>query len=124
MVLWLSMRWWYGAGWRWAIQRAVFERLEWCNETFSIVALMRTLFAPFKQTYNRSNGSIDIRVHAMFDNVISRCVGVVSRTFIILTGLLACLFVLITGLFFVLLWPLAPLSIPISLGLRIAGVGK
>lgn len=118
------MRWWYGAGWQWAVQRAIVQRLRWCNETFSIAALTRTLFAPFKQTYNRSNGSIDIRIHAFFDNVISRCVGIVSRLFIILIGLGACLFVLITGGVFVVLWPLAPFSLPISLILIVVGVGR
>lgn len=124
MVIQLYLRWWYGAGWHWAVQRAIVERLQWCNETFSIFALMRTLFAPFKQTYNKSNGSIDMRVRAFFDNVISRCVGFVSRFFIIITGLIACLFVLITGAVFVVLWPLAPLSIPVSVMMMVFGVGR
>lgn len=124
MVIRLYLRWWYGAGWHWAVQRAIVDRLQWCNETFSILALVRTLFAPFKQTYNRAGGSIDIRIHAFLDNVISRCVGIISRLFIITTGLLACLFVVITGVFFVLLWPLAPLSIPVSVVMMAIGVGR
>lgn len=125
MAIWLCLRWWYSAGWEWAVKRAIGERLQWCNETFSVFALMRTWFSPFKQTYNRAQGaSIDIKLHAMLDNVISRCVGFFARTFIILAGLLASIFALVTGLAFVILWPLAPLAIPLSLGMMAFGVGR
>jgi hypothetical protein len=124
MVIWLSLRWWYGAGWQWAMQRAIVERLQWCNETFSITALMRTLFAPFKQTYSQPGGSIDIRLHAFFDNVISRFVGFFARIFIIFTGLVVGLFAVLSGLVFVALWPLAPLALPISLAMMVLGVGR
>lgn len=124
MVIRLYLRWWYGAGWHWAVQRAIVERLQWCDETFSIQALLRTLFAPFKQTYSKGGSSIDIRIHAFFDNVISRLVGFVCRFFIILTGLLACLFVLVSGILFVAIWPLAPMSIPVSLVMIAVGVAR
>lgn len=125
MVLLICLRWWYGAGWEWAIQRSLGQRLKWCNETFTIFGLMRTWFAPFKQIYNRAQGSsIDLKVHALIDNVVSRCVGFFARTFIILAGLLASLFVLITGVVFIALWPLAPLSLPIAIAMILFGVGK
>ena len=124
MVIWLSLRWWYGAGWQWAIKRAIVERLQWCNEIFSITVLMRTLFAPFKQTYSRPGGSIDARLHALFDNVISRFVGLFARMFIIFAGLLVGLISLLSGLVFVALWPFAPLALPLSLLLMIMGVGR
>lgn len=124
MVIWLCLRWWYGDGWQWAMKRAINDRLRWCNETFSILALVRTWFAPFKQTYTQGSGSIDLRIHAFFDNVISRAVGFVSRTFIILAGLVASLFALITGVLFIALWPMAPVSLPLSLILMVVGWGR
>ncbi|MEI7682753.1 MAG: hypothetical protein WCJ24_00435 [Candidatus Saccharibacteria bacterium] len=124
MVIWLSLRWWYGAGWQWATNRAVVERLQWCNETFSITALIKTWLAPFKQTYSKPGGPIDVRIHVFFDNVISRFVGFFARSFIILTGALASLAVLISGMFFVALWPLAPFALPVSLLMMIFGVGR
>ena len=124
MVLWLCIRWWYGAGWQWAVQRGIVARLKWCEETFSIFALLRTLFSPFKQTFSEAGGSIDVRFHAFLDHIISRCVGFMARIFIIITGLLASIFVLLTGVIFVILWPLAPIAIPISLGLMMIGVGR
>lgn len=124
MVIWLSLRWWYGAGWQWAMKRAIVERLLWVNETFSITALIRTLFAPFKQTYSKPGGSVDIRIHAFFDNVISRFVGFFARSFIILTGLLVGILSILTGMLFVALWPFAPLALPLSLLMMVLGVGK
>jgi hypothetical protein len=124
MVIWLSLRWWYGAGWQWAIKRAIVERLQWCNQTFSITALIRTLFAPFKQTHSQPGGSIDIRLHAFFDNVISRFVGFFARLFIIFAGLFIGLLALMSGFVFVALWPLAPLAIPLSLIMLAIGVGR
>jgi len=118
------MRWWYGAGWQWAVQRAIVERLQWCNETFSITALIRTFFSPFKQTDNTQGGSVDVRIHAFLDNVVSRFVGMFARGFIIFTGVVAGLVAFISGVAFVALWPLAPFAIPISLGLMVLGVGK
>lgn len=124
MTLWLCLRWWYGAGWQWAVHRGIVARLRWCEETFSIFALARTLFAPFKQTLSQSGGTIDVRFRAFLDNIISRCVGFVARIFIILTGLVVSLLALLSGLIFVALWPLAPVALPISLGLMVLRVGR
>lgn len=124
MVIWLSLRWWYGAGWQWAMQRAIVQRLQWCNETFSMGALVRTLFAPFKQTYNNAGGSVDIKIHAFFDNVVSRFVGFFARSFILFSGAIVALFALITGIAFVALWPFAPFAILISFVLMAVGVGR
>ncbi len=123
MAIWLCMRWWYGAGWQWAVQRGIVVRLKWCNETFSTLALTRTLFAPFKQTFSQPGGSIDMRFHAFLDNIISRAVGFMARSFIILTGLIASLFVMASGLVFLMLWPLAPIALPVSVAMMILGVG-
>lgn len=125
MALWLCLRWWYGAGWNWALKRAIGQRLQWCNQTFSVLDLMRTWGAPFKQTYNSSRGaSMDLRLHNALDKFISRCVGFCVRSFIILAGAVSALFVLITGALFVVLWPFVPLAIPISLGMMLGGVGR
>lgn len=86
--------------------------------------MVRTLFSPFKQTFNNAGGSIDVQIHAFFDNVISRFVGFFARSFILFTGLLVSLVVLVSGLLFVIIWPLMPASIPISLLLMVLGVGK
>ncbi|MDQ5972696.1 MAG: hypothetical protein QG553_855 [Patescibacteria group bacterium] len=124
MVILLGLRWWYGAGWQWAMQKAIVDRLKWCNETFSILALAQTWFSPFKQTYSQANGSIDVQMHALLDNVISRFVGFFARSFIIFTGLFVALLAFLSGVIFIALWPLAPFALPISLVMMVAGVGK
>ncbi len=124
MVILLGLRWWYGAGWQWAMQKAIVDRLKWCNETFSILALAQTWFSPFKQTYSQAGGSIDVQMHALLDNVISRFVGFFARSFIIFTGLFVALLAFLSGVIFIALWPLAPFAFPISLVMMVVGVGK
>lgn len=124
MVIWLCLRWWYTAGWQWAFERGVIQRLQWCNETFSITGLLKTLFAPFKQNQASGRGSLEMRFRIMIDNLVSRLVGFFARSFIILAGGIAALFVLITGLVFVAIWPLIPVTLPVALILMVAGVGK
>lgn len=124
MFLILGLRWWYIAGWQWAFKRAVLQRLAWCNETFSVLDLIKTLFAPFKQTYNRGvKGPLDLKMRAFLDNIVSRVIGFLVRSFIILAGLVAALFVLISGLLFMLIWPFIPLSLALSIVLMIGGAG-
>lgn len=124
MVIWLCLRWWYGAGWEWALRRAIVQRLRWCNETFSIFSLIRTWGSPFKQSHGIAGASLDSKIHMMIDNLVSRMVGFFARSFIIFTGAVASLLAVITGFVFVALWPLAPLAIPISLGMIVFGVGR
>ncbi len=124
MAVWLCLRWWYTAGWQWAFKRALVQRLRWCNDTFSIAPLLRTLFAPFKQTKSQGNGSLGAMFRASIDNLVSRFVGLIARSFIIVAGLICAVFVLITGVLFIILWPFIPLALPIALGFMISGVGR
>lgn len=85
---------------------------------------MRTLFAPFKQTQSQGRGSLDMRMRTFIDNLVSRFVGFFARSFIIIAGLVCSLFVLVTGVIFVVLWPLIPLALPVALILMAIGVGR
>lgn len=121
----LVFRWWYGAGWQWAWQRSVSERLDWCIKTFSLPELIRTWFSPFKQTYNHSGGkgTIDMKINAMIDNLVSRVIGTIARSCLILAGLVCMMLAAITGVLFVIIWPMIPLLPVIALGLSALGVG-
>lgn len=124
MFLWLCARWWYSAGWGYAWQRGVVQRLQWCEDMFSISALVRSWFAPFKQTYAGGvKGSIGAHFRAAIDKLISRVIGFIVRSFLIVTGLVCSVFVLITGLIFMLIWAFIPLLPVISLALMATGVG-
>ena len=105
----LCLRWWYSAGWRWAFDRAVTQRIQSSLNAFSVASLVKTWFSPFKQTQSDARkGSIDLKVQAAVDNFVSRIIGAIARTVLIGCGLFLAVFSMITGLLFVLIWPLIP----------------
>jgi hypothetical protein len=124
MFIWLCVRWWYGAGWAYAWQRSIVQRLEWCESTFSMAALVRTWFAPFKQTYAGGvKGTIGAHFRAAVDGLISRVIGFIVRSVLIVTGLICSVIVFITGLFFMAAWAFIPLLPVVGLALIGLGVG-
>lgn len=103
--------WWYGQElvyiWHSAgnIIRNVFQ-------TFSILVLLRTLFAPWKRdNYAAENAALDMRMRLALDNLISRGVGFVVRIFTILTGLFFTIFAIILMIVIILFWLVLPLII-------------
>lgn len=124
MFIWLSLRWWYSAGWQWVWARAVSQRVRWCLETFSLSTLIRTLFSPFKQTFAGGvKGSIGDHFRAFVDRSISRVIGFLVRSILILAALVSILFVLVSGVLLVLIWPLLPMVPGLGVVLYAAGVG-
>lgn len=124
MFIWLSLRWWYSAGWQWAFHHAITERLRWCLETFSLGTLIKTLFAPFKQTYSGNvKGSLGDHFRAFVDRTISRVVGFFVRSFLIFAALISMLFVITSGLLLILLWAFIPLLPAFGLIFFAVGLG-
>ncbi len=123
MVIVLALRWWYGAGWQWAWQRSVVQRVAWCVEAFSLSQLAKTWLSPFKQTYTRGRkGSIDTRIQSMIDNLVSRIIGSLARTLIICAGLLCIVLSMLSGLVIMVLWPLVPLLPVAGTVMTVSGV--
>lgn len=80
---------------------------------FSIHLLIRTLFAPWRR-YKWSMGrGFDIGrwVEATISNTISRVLGAIMRTSLILVGIIIELFVFISGVFIFVLWLILPFLI-------------
>lgn len=124
MIVFLCLRWWYNAGWQWVWQSVFIERCQWIMETFSAGDLLRTLFAPFRQTYAGSvKGSLDVQLRAFFDRLISRVIGFIVRSILLFMAAIGLFVVAIIALVFVLLWPLIPLLPFISIGLLITEAG-
>lgn len=124
MVIILGLRWWYSAGWQWAWQRSINERVRWCIEAFSMSALARTWFSPFKQTYSKAReGSIDLKVQAAVDNLVSRIIGTLARTIILMAGLVCMIGSVVSGILIVLIWPFIPMMPFIGVLLMVLGVG-
>lgn len=100
--------WWYGAGWRRCII-AVRDGLHSVYDYFSIDLLLKTLFSPWRQiSAGKVRGNIQVQLHAMFDNLISRVIGGIIRTTVMIFGVLSILFICVIGLLRIVIWPLVP----------------
>lgn len=123
MTIFLCLRWWYSAGWQWVWQSTLIDRSRWIMQTFSAKELLKTLFAPFRQTYaGKVRGGLDVQVRAFFDKLISRVIGLVVRLILLFMALVGLLVVIIVSIICLLAWPLIPLLPIISLGLYVMGV--
>lgn len=115
------IQWWYGAGWRRRMQ-IMTTRIEGTMDFFSITLLLKTLFQPFRQISAGSvDGSIDAKMRAFADRLISRIIGAVVRTVIIIAGLIAIALHILLGLVLLIGWAFVPLLPIIGLGLTVMG---
>jgi len=99
-------KWWYGRGLRevWLIVKALFLRL---FDTFSFDLLFKTLFAPWKRDIVSGEGlSLNDRMRAHLFNLISRLIGFIIRSVILVLALA----------FFVIYWILAVVVLLVWLG--------
>jgi hypothetical protein len=115
------LSWWYGAGWR---QRAAMlrEKIMSTMDYFSIDLLAKTLFSPFRQiSAGKVQGPLGVQMRAFTDRVISRIIGGMIRTFMIIIGTAAILLYSIIGGIFVILWAFVPLLPIIGIVLFISG---
>ncbi len=116
------LSWWYGDGW---IQRLVMfrERLAAMMDYFSIGLLVRTLFSPFRQiSAGQVDGPLEIKLRALADRLISRCIGAMVRTAVMIVGIVAImLYVLMSGVT-MLVWAIAPVLPITGIILAITGV--
>lgn len=109
MLLWAFLSWWYGAGWR-SRARLIMERFDSITDYFSIGLLLRTLFSPFRQiSAGKVRGSIDAQMRAFFDQLISRIIGAIVRTMLIVVGTGALVLTGLVGLVVLVLWAFVPL---------------
>lgn len=103
------LSWWYGAGWR-ARARMIRGRLERTLDFYSIDILLRTLFAPYRQiSAGNVQGPLAVQWRAFVDRSISRFMGLIIRSIIVIVGSFAILFQVLIGCIVLLLWPLMPL---------------
>lgn len=101
--------WWYGAGWVRCIS-VVRGGLASIYDYFSLDLLLRTLFSPFRQiSAGGVRGPIGVQLRAMLDNLISRVIGAVVRTIVIIVGTITLLISCFLGLLRIVVWPLIPL---------------
>lgn len=101
--------WWYSTGWR--DQAKLFrERLSRVSDRFSISLLLGSFFSPFRQisaegSYGRG---LDAKFRAWLDKLISRFIGAMVRSALILTGVVLLFLELMIGAVRLVAWPLLP----------------
>ena len=96
----------------------VFKNFVWFTvHFFSIPQLMRSWFAPWKRiTEDRGNSlSFEDLASYVVINLFSRVVGMILRSTIILSGLVALLLLITLGLLTFIFWLLAPACLIVSL---------
>ena len=103
-------RWWYSTGWA----QAAGSISTWSNNvsrTFSVPLLIKTLFSPWKRITGFGGKSLDAKIRASIDNLISRVVGFVTRLLVLVAAGLMMLIVLVAGALFTIIWPLIPIAV-------------
>lgn len=101
--------WWYTRGWTYVLNRMKY-RLNSVLAVFSVSALIKTLFAPFRQTDSgQTKGPPSVRLRAAVDNLLSRTIGFVIRVLVLILALFCIVFILILNAVIFLAWAFLPL---------------
>lgn len=107
------LSWWYGDGWKYRAS-LIRERLARTLDFFSISLLLQTLFSPFRQiSAGKIRGPIGMQLRAFFDRLISRLIGAMVRSFMIIAGSLIIALHIAWGIVVMICWaaiPLLPLA--------------
>jgi len=82
---------------------------------FSVPHLFQTLFSPWHRVIESYGRGWDATrfFYAITGNVISRLLGAILRSFVIVTGIAAAALSVIAGVFFISLWILLPILVPL-----------
>jgi hypothetical protein len=118
MIMLSLFSWWYGPGWAGVITSTK-RRFDQLGDMFSITILLRTLFAPWRRIVTNPGAGIEAKMHALGDNLVSRCIGFTVRIFVLLAATVAFLLLAVAALLEIILWPLVPL---VSIGLIVRGL--
>lgn len=104
-------QWWYGAGLKFFYS--------WWNDLITFIAyylsfreLIRTLFWPWKRDVVFYGNSLDAKLKALSDNLISRFVGFILRLFVLIVGFVLEFILICCAIISLIIWlSLIPLSI-------------
>lgn len=115
------LTWWYGHGWRDRLTM-IGGRVARTSDYFSVGLLVKTLFSPFRQISAGSvDGPVSAQMRAFMDRSISRIIGAVARSFMIIFGLIVICLQAIFGGLVLAFWVIIP-AFPI-IGLLMSVIG-
>ncbi len=113
--------WWYGEGWGRQVALTT-RRLNGLLDFFSFDLLLRTLFAPFRQiSAGHVEGSLGVQWRAFVDRLVSRFIGAMVRTAVLIAGIVALIFSSLFSICLIGVWPLLPLVPVIGILLSLTG---
>jgi hypothetical protein len=104
------IKWHYGQGLR-ELFGVAGNFLWFVANFFSFKLLLKTWFAPWKRLGEKYGGGLDLGAWAssVIVNALMRAVGFVTKTVVLLVGLVSYVLVLIFSFFIFIIWILAPL---------------
>lgn len=115
------LSWWYGAGWKQSAL-GVRDGLAGLYDYFSFDLLLKTLFLPFRQiSAGQVRGSFEVQMHAWFDRLISRTIGAIVRSIVIVVGSVTMVIAAVIGILRITFWPLVPVLPVIGIILAASG---
>jgi hypothetical protein len=115
------MSWWYNKGLTTRISIVV-SRVKTTANLFSVKLLIHTLFSPYKQiSAEVVDGSLRDKFRAFFDKLLSRIIGDVVRSFMIIAGLIIMAIQSIFGVVILVIWLIIPFVPVIGLILFVIG---
>jgi hypothetical protein len=110
MLAYAWLTWWYGRGWAQTVTQ-VHGLLKATSRLFSVPILLRTLFAPWKRIITYPGASLDAKLRAFADNMVSRAIGFAVRLLVLVTALIMETLTLSLGAVWVIIWPLLPAAV-------------
>jgi hypothetical protein len=111
MLVLSFLSWWYGRGWK-QVLTSLGPRLRKVASSFSVAQLLRTLFQPWRRIVSYPGASLQAKMQAALDNLVSRCIGFVVRSGVLVAALLTAIFVAVFTVVEVIVWPLLPVAVP------------
>ncbi len=112
--------WWYTRGWA-QVVHDLRRRTGTTLQMFSVPGLVRTLFAPWRRIVTNPGASLEAKMRAMGDNLISRGVGFAVRFFTLIAAGVTLAVVIVSGVLLIIVWPLLPVGVPAALILGLLG---
>ncbi len=104
--------WWYGPGWRHALN-SFGLRIKGISELFSVQQLLRTLFQPWRRIVTVPGSSFEDKLRAWGDNLVSRGIGFVVRSCVLLAAVCTLTAVSLVTVAEIIVWPLVPVLAPV-----------
>lgn len=111
--------WWYVQGWL-QVAKNAWHRMIRVSNMFSVPILLRTLWAPWRRIITYPGASLEAKLRAFGDNLVSRCIGFTVRLLVLLTAGILLVLTGGLGVAAVICWPLVPLVV---LGSLVKGSG-